>query len=141
MQEIRRWLLLLILNFPLRDYWVYLRDWNPFLMHTATEVEIEMPLFLTHNCNRNWKAIVCILLLKLRLNCHFSSSTIATEIEKLLCIELQLPLKLKIAISITMIVTELENLIEHLLKLIWDWNSVPNYSACNCYSIWYFPLF
>ena len=61
---------------------------------------------------------LCILLLKLRLKCHFSSSTIATEIEKLLCIELQLPLKLKIAISITMIVTELENLIEHLLKLI-----------------------
>ena len=51
-------LLLLILNFLLRDYWVYLRDWNPFLMHTATEVEIEMPLFLIHNCNRNWKVIV-----------------------------------------------------------------------------------
>ena len=58
MQEIRRSLLLLILNFPLRDYWVYLRDRNPFHMHTATEVEIEMPLFLAHNCNRNWKAIV-----------------------------------------------------------------------------------
>ena len=28
---------------------------------------------------------LCILLLKLRLKCHFSSSTIATEIEKLLC--------------------------------------------------------
>ena len=61
---------------------------------------------------------LCILLLKLRLNCHFSSLTIATEIEKLLCIELQLPLKLKIKISITMTVTDIENLIEHLLKLI-----------------------
>ena len=118
MQEIRRLLLLLILNFPLHDYWVYLHDRNPFLMHTATEVEIEMPLFLIHNCNRDWKAIVCILLLKLRLNCHFSSLTIVTEIEKLLCIELQLPLKLKIKISITMTVTNIENLIEHLLKLI-----------------------
>ena len=118
MQEIRRLLLLLILNFPLHDYWVYLHDRNPFLMHTATEVEIEMPLFLIHNCNRDWKAIVCILLLKLRLNCHFSSPTIATEIEKLLCIELQLPLKLKITISITMTVTDIENLIEHLLKLM-----------------------
>ena len=73
MQEIRRSLLLLILNFPLHDYWVYLRDRNPFLMHTAIEVEIELPLFLIHNCNRNWKEIMCILLLKLRLNCHFFS--------------------------------------------------------------------
>ena len=58
MQEIRRLLLSLILNFPLHDYWVYLHDRNPFLMHTVTEVEIEMPLFLIHNCNRNWKVIV-----------------------------------------------------------------------------------
>ena len=83
---------------------------------------------------------LCILLLKLRLKCHFSSSTIATGIEKLLCIELQLPLKSKITLFITMTVTDIEHLIEHLLKLIWDWNSVANYWACNCYWIWYSPL-
>ena len=50
-------------------YWSW--DWNAtfphpqlqprlksYCVHTATEVEIELPLFLTHNCNRNWKAIV-----------------------------------------------------------------------------------
>ena len=50
-------------------YWSW--DWNAtfphsqvqpklksYCVHTATEAEIELPLFLTHNCNRNWKAIV-----------------------------------------------------------------------------------
>ena len=29
-----------------------------YCVQNATEVEIELPLFLTHNCNQNWKAIV-----------------------------------------------------------------------------------
>ena len=82
-------------------------------VHTATEVEIELPLFLTHNCNRNWKAIV------------YRIATV-TEIEdnNFHYHDCYWYWKLDWAFA------ETDR----------DWNSVPNYWACYCYCIWYSPL-
>ena len=66
-----------------------------------------------------------ILQPKLRLKCNFSSTRVATEIEKPFYIELQPPLKLKIVISITETGIDIENLFDHLLKPILKLNSIP----------------